>query len=205
MIDGVNIMWMRSEGEFSSLVGIEIEHKIVDPENFDEGLSENFITETGKVLQSRMPIMKDAPLRGGWSGVLTMSEDAHIILGEEKRVPGLYLAIGHSGTNFKTAPAIGACLAETMTAGKATTVDITAFRPTRFEEGQPIIGKHEYGEEGVTDVLALVDETADAVVIGGGILGTSTAFHLANAGVTNVALLERKFIGSGATGKSSRP
>ena len=152
VIDGVNIMWMRSEGEFSSLVGIEIEHKIVDPEHFDEGLSENFISETRKVLQSRMPIMKDAPLRGGWSGVLTMSEDAHIILGEEKRVPGLYLAIGDSGTNFKTAPAIGACLAETMMTGKATTVDITAFRPSRFEEGQPIIGKHEYGEEGVTDV-----------------------------------------------------
>src|SRR3954447_9266708 len=43
--------------------------------------------------------------------------------------------------------------------------------------------------------------TADAVVIGGGILGTATAFHLAKAGA-KVTLLERRFIGAGATGKS---
>jgi sarcosine oxidase subunit beta len=152
VIDGVNIMWMRPEGEFSSLVGIEIEHSTVDPDHFDEGLSETFIRETHRVLNERMPIMENAPLRGGWSGVITMSQDAHIILGEEPRVPGLYLAIGDSGTNFKTAPAIGACLAEAMTVGRATTVDITPFRPTRFEEGQPIVGAHEYGEEGITDV-----------------------------------------------------
>ena len=45
-------------------------------------------------------------------------------------------------------------------------------------------------------------ETADVVVIGAGANGTSTAFHLAKAGVKRVVVVERQYIGSGATGKS---
>lgn len=152
IIDGVHIMWMRSEGEFGSLVGLEIEHADANPDDFDEGISETFISETKRVAALRMPILGHAPLRGGWTGVLTVSPDAHIILGDEPSVPGLTLAIGDSGTNFKTGPAIGQCLTEVITDGKATTVDIAAFRPTRFAEGKPLIGAHEYGDEGVTDV-----------------------------------------------------
>jgi sarcosine oxidase subunit beta len=44
--------------------------------------------------------------------------------------------------------------------------------------------------------------TADAVVIGGGIIGTSIAFHLARMGAGQVVLLERKHLAAGATGLS---
>jgi sarcosine oxidase subunit beta len=44
--------------------------------------------------------------------------------------------------------------------------------------------------------------TADAVVIGGGVMGTSTAYHLALRGCRNVLLLEREpFFGTQATGR----
>jgi sarcosine oxidase subunit beta len=44
--------------------------------------------------------------------------------------------------------------------------------------------------------------TADAVVIGGGVMGASTAYHLALAGVKKVVLLEREsYFGQGATGR----
>ncbi|MDQ3226310.1 MAG: FAD-binding oxidoreductase, partial [Chloroflexota bacterium] len=43
--------------------------------------------------------------------------------------------------------------------------------------------------------------TADVVVIGGGVNGTSTAFHLAQRGV-RVTLLERASLAAGSTGKS---
>jgi sarcosine oxidase, subunit beta len=48
-----------------------------------------------------------------------------------------------------------------------------------------------------------VPETADAIVIGGGALGSSTAFHLATLGVKRVVLCEQKTLASGATGKSA--
>ena len=41
--------------------------------------------------------------------------------------------------------------------------------------------------------------TAGVVIIGGGVLGTSAAFHLANTGVRNVVLLDRGPIASGTT------
>src|SRR5438034_10960015 len=44
--------------------------------------------------------------------------------------------------------------------------------------------------------------TADVVVIGAGANGTSTAFHLARVGVKRVVVVERQYLGSGATGKS---
>lgn len=48
----------------------------------------------------------------------------------------------------------------------------------------------------------MADQMADAVVIGGGVNGTSVAFHLAKAGMRDVVLVERWHLGAGATGKS---
>lgn len=45
--------------------------------------------------------------------------------------------------------------------------------------------------------------TADIVVIGGGVIGTSIAFHLASKKPGKVVLLERKHLAAGATGTSS--
>ncbi len=44
-----------------------------------------------------------------------------------------------------------------------------------------------------------VPTRAEVVIIGGGIIGCSTAFHLARAGVTDVVLLERAQLTSGST------
>src|SRR5919112_5930502 len=43
---------------------------------------------------------------------------------------------------------------------------------------------------------------AGVVIIGGGVNGLSTAFQLAKRGVREVVVLERRHLGSGATGKS---
>jgi glycine/D-amino acid oxidase-like deaminating enzyme len=45
--------------------------------------------------------------------------------------------------------------------------------------------------------------TASVVIIGGGATGTSTAYHLAKRGVRDVVLLEKSFLASGPTGRSS--
>jgi len=47
-----------------------------------------------------------------------------------------------------------------------------------------------------------IPKTADYVIVGGGVMGASTAYHLAKAGAKNVVLLEKEaFFGLGATGR----
>jgi sarcosine oxidase subunit beta len=47
-----------------------------------------------------------------------------------------------------------------------------------------------------------IPRTADIVIIGGGVMGASIAYHLATRGVKNVLLLEKEqFFGQGATGR----
>ncbi|MEV6315598.1 FAD-binding oxidoreductase [Streptomyces sp. NPDC051776] len=43
--------------------------------------------------------------------------------------------------------------------------------------------------------------TAEVVIVGGGVMGTSIAFHLAEAGITDIVVVERGALGSGSSGK----
>jgi sarcosine oxidase subunit beta len=50
--------------------------------------------------------------------------------------------------------------------------------------------------------IALLPKTAEVVIIGGGVMGTSTAYHLAKKGCREVVLVEKEtFFGQGATGR----
>src|SRR5687767_6583853 len=58
--------------------------------------------------------------------------------------------------------------------------------------------------KGVTmSVARALPGGAEVVVIGGGAIGTSITFHLAEAGVTDVVLLERDELGAGSTCKAA--
>jgi len=76
-----------------------------------------------------------------------MSPDEKAILDRVPGVNGAYMAVGFSGTGFKTAPAVGACMTELITEGRARTVDITPFRWSRFDEKAPLHGGAEYVEQ----------------------------------------------------------
>lgn len=47
-----------------------------------------------------------------------------------------------------------------------------------------------------------MSETADVVIIGGGVMGTSIAFHLAEHGAGRVVVLEQSHLGAASSGKS---
>jgi sarcosine oxidase subunit beta len=51
--------------------------------------------------------------------------------------------------------------------------------------------------------MAEIPPSADIVIVGGGAVGASTAYHLAVAGVTNVVLVERGQLAGGSTAKSA--
>lgn len=50
--------------------------------------------------------------------------------------------------------------------------------------------------------MSVVRQTADAVVVGGGVMGLFVAWHLAERGVGRVVVLEKRFVGAGSSGKS---
>ena len=144
-IDHINDTWARPLDGVSTLGGTEgAQDGTVDPEQVIESLSQAQIDLTRRQLAKRFPSLRHSTMRGNWAGVLMMSQDARPIIGPLEQYQGLYCMAGDSGTSFKTAPAIGKCLSELITEGRATTVDLTPFRASRFAEGQPWVDEHDY-------------------------------------------------------------
>lgn len=150
VIDAVHRLWFRPEGQASTLAGVELGVKHADPDLLDEGVDPGYVARCREKLAARLPVFGEAPMRGGWAGLIMMSPDGRPIIDQIPSVPGLYGMLGDSGTSFKTAPAIGRCLAEWIVYGKPRTVDLTPFRSTRFAEGQPWHDEDNYGTERLT-------------------------------------------------------
>ena len=49
----------------------------------------------------------------------------------------------------------------------------------------------------------MIKQTADVIIIGGGVTGLSTALHLKELGVEDVLIVERHYIGSGQSGRAA--
>ena len=72
-----------------------------------------------------------------YGGYYEMSPDRHAILGPAPWCDNLFLANGSSGHGVMHAPAIGQLLAEFICDGVASSLDVSALRPTRFSERAP--------------------------------------------------------------------
>ena len=146
VIDDANQVYFRPEGRDMMLVGLEAGNEVGgSPDRPLASASPAIIEEMVRRLCARVPWMADGSLRtahGGQDGITTA--DQRPILGRAGP-DGFYLACGFSGTGFKTAPAIGMCLAELILDGQATTVDISGYSLDRFAEGRLLIGEHPYG------------------------------------------------------------
>jgi len=147
-IDKLNRIWARPIDGNCTLVGTESEPaEQGDPNHFSEAVSQDYIDLCRQQLSRRFPIMHQSVVRGNWACMLMESPDSRPIIGRLDQYEGLYCMAGDSGTSFKTSPAIGKCLTELMTQGRATTVDLTPFRATRFAEGKPWRDEFNYGIE----------------------------------------------------------
>ena len=51
-------------------------------------------------------------------------------------IDGLFICTGFSGHGFKLSPMVGVLMAELMLDGKASTIDISTLRMSRFREGK---------------------------------------------------------------------
>ena len=146
LIDTTSGAYTRPEGAELTLGGVSslTGRNPADPDRYDEEVDPDFPADVQERLSIRLPALAAAAYSHGQAGLYDMSPDTRAILDHAPGVEGLYVAAGFSGTGFKKAPAVGACMAELITSGRARTVDLTPFRFTRFAEGEPIHGTDEY-------------------------------------------------------------
>jgi len=150
IIDATQKSWFRPEGAAATLIGVELGSAHADPEKYDEPVDAGYVAGCRAALATRFPAFEDAPMRGGWAGMIMMSPDGRPIIERVASVDGLWVMAGDSGTSFKTSPAIGRCLAEWVTAGAPATTDLAPFSSRRFVEGRPWHDPDHYGRERLT-------------------------------------------------------
>jgi sarcosine oxidase subunit beta len=144
VIDDPNGMYFRPETGGLTLVGLEDGNPLGEsPDGYTDRAQAGFVARAIERICQRIPIMEHASLHSSQGGYDGFSSDQRAILGQIGP-EGFYLQCGFSGTGFKIAPAVGACMAELILDGKAKTVDISPFTPKRFEEGKLIQGDNPY-------------------------------------------------------------
>jgi sarcosine oxidase subunit beta len=146
VLDTTTALYTRSHGDDQILGGAADETGAapIDPDRYDERADPEFPREVAARLGARLPPLASLRLVRGEAGLYDMSPDTRAIVDAVPGLAGLYLAAGFSGTGFKKAPAVGLGLAELVTTGRATSVDLVPFRFSRFAEGDPIHGADEY-------------------------------------------------------------
>ncbi|NOY99926.1 MAG: FAD-binding oxidoreductase [Chloroflexi bacterium] len=144
VIDNIHSMYFRPETGGLTLVGLEDDNPIGEsPEGYSDRAQPGFVERAIERICRRIPAMEEGALHSDYGGYDGISADQRAVLGQVGP-EGFYAQCGFSGTGFKIAPAVGACMAELILDGEAKTVDITPFAPQRFERGDLLKGEHAY-------------------------------------------------------------
>ncbi len=142
VIDSACSMYFRPEGSELVLVGLEDDNTMGGSPDRDTAEADaGFRDRAAERIIRRVPGLIDGTFRTSHSGQDGISPDQRPILGSAGP-EGFYLDCGHSGTGFKTAPAVGLAMCELILDGAASSVDISPFGLERFAEGRLLAGDH---------------------------------------------------------------
>jgi sarcosine oxidase subunit beta len=111
----------------------------VEGRPFDASVDPAWLRQVMGLAHRRVPVLRRAEVDPAacWAGLYEMSPDKHAILGPAPGCANLFLVNGSSGHGVMHSPALGQLLAEIMSDGTATSLDVHPLRPTRFAEGDP--------------------------------------------------------------------
>jgi len=146
-IDSITTTYFRSDASDKTLVGDFYGDRGVDPDQYPQRPSDEWLEEIIERTCKRIPKLQNAEMMRGVTGVYDMTPDARPLLGEVPGVKGLHVCAGFSGMGFKISPAVGLVMSELLLDGHGTTVDISAFHPGRIAEGKPIRAECEYQDD----------------------------------------------------------
>lgn len=146
-IDSATATYFRSDAHDKFLVGDFYGKRPVDPDSFPQRAYDDSLEEIIERACRRIPKLAGAEVMRGVTGVYDMTPDSRPLLGEVDGIRGLQVCAGFSGMGFKISPAIGLVMSELVIDGEGRTVDISAFRPNRFTDNQPIKAEYEYVDD----------------------------------------------------------
>ena len=106
---------------------------------FDIEVEDDWVAAVARTARERLPILAGAVIDRAAcrAGLYEMSPDRHAILGPSPRCPNLYFINGSSGHGVMHAPALGQLLAEIISDGAASSLDVASLHPDRFASGAP--------------------------------------------------------------------
>ena len=129
--------YQKPEGEGLYCLGPLPEGEVVDPDDFDQEITDTESAELAEAVMRRLPALADSDARGGWASLYDVSPDWQPVIGPIG--DGIFVDAGTSGHGFKLAPALGRYVAD-MVVGKPTDPGLAQFDPSRFDEGRTLSG-----------------------------------------------------------------
>ncbi len=148
-LDLTTMTYCRPDGSGAMLAGgglsenATIESAEVNPDAVSPRPPVEFEAEIHENLARRCPWAERSVRLRSWSGPDGNSPDFHLILGPVPQVAGYLQIVGGSGNSFKLSPATGEAIAEYVTTGRTTYVDLEAFSVARFAEGRSFRGGYQ--------------------------------------------------------------
>jgi sarcosine oxidase subunit beta len=130
VVDFAQNLYFHLEGA-GLLTGMSNPH---EPVGEDQSVDLNWELIHMEAAIQRLPLLEQAGVASRWAGLYEVTPDAHPILGPTP-VDGFYLLTGFSGHGFMHGPIGGKLLAEMITTGRASTLDVSALAYSRFAEG----------------------------------------------------------------------
>jgi len=104
---------------------------------YDATLDTYWLDEVGAIARQRLPVLQEVEIdpEASWGGLYEMTPDRHSVLGAAPECANLFYIAGSSGHGVMHSTALGQLLAEIMSDGHATSVDVSALSPARFAAG----------------------------------------------------------------------
>jgi sarcosine oxidase subunit beta len=145
VLDNGRQVYFRPEGREQMLAGVETANELGGvPDRPFRPIEAAMAGLLVSRVVERVPWMATGSLRGTFAGQDGMTPDQRAII-DRVGPDGFYLVCGFSGTGFKTAPAIGAHVADWIVDGGPPHADIASFTLRRFADGELLVGPHPYG------------------------------------------------------------
>ena len=130
--DAVNGIYFRPHGTNYTLVGGGATPGNIDPDSYIQHPTQQTIERHWSALNRRVPLMKNAELFRGYTGVYTVTPDQMPVIDKLSDIEGLFVCTGFSGRGFKLAPAVGKVVADLVVDGTSRFADISSMKFDRF-------------------------------------------------------------------------